>query len=119
MKPTDKLRDKLRKLLDEKIPEDGLDTDTRFLDKEINDLLEEAGSVYQAAVVGWTMKAGMYQKEMADIEETTAGQERYKLTSLKGRMEYALKMAETYSVLACKETSIGSVVLKLEKPEVY
>ena len=42
MTPTDKLRGRLRRLLDEKIPPSGTDADTRFSDEELDDLLEEA-----------------------------------------------------------------------------
>lgn len=117
MTPTDKLRSKLRRLLDEKIPDGGADEDTRFLDEEIDDLLEEARSVYAAAAAGWTEKAGMYQREMADLEQTTTGQETYRLTSLRDRLAYALKMAETYTGMAGDETG-GSRILKVTKPEV-
>lgn len=118
MTPTEELRHRLRWMLDEKIPTDGHDADTRFLDEEVNELLREAGSVYEAAATGWTLKAGMYQREMSDIEETTTGEERYRLTSLKGRMDYALTMAETYSRLGSRETSTGSLIVKIKKPEV-
>lgn len=117
MTPTDSLRAKLRRLLDEKIPAGGVDSDTRFLDSEIDDLLQEADSIYEAAANGWTEKAGMYQREMAGLEETMTGQERYKLTSLKDQLEYALNMAKTYRELAQKEKG-GSFMLGVEKPEV-
>ena len=115
MTPTDELRNKHRRLLDEKIPEEGTELDTRFLDSEIDELIQEADSIYAAAAGGWTEKAGMYQREMAGLEETSTGQERYKLTSLKDRVEYALKMAMTYGEMAKKP---GSYMLGVEKPEV-
>lgn len=117
MTPTDALRTKLRRLLDEKIPEGGTDKDTRFLNEEVDDLLKEARSVYQAAAAGWTEKAGMYQREMADLEQTTTGQETYRLTSLRDRLAYALKMAETYAAMNVGETG-GSRLMKVARPEV-
>lgn len=114
MTPTDALRNKLRRLLDEKIPADGTESDTRFLDSEIDELIQEADSIYAAAAAGWTEKAGMYQREMVGLEETSTGQERYKLTSLKDRVEYALKMAKTYGEMARP----GSYMFGVEKPEV-
>lgn len=117
MTPTDGLRAKLRRLLDERIPPGGSDQDTRFLDEEIDDLIKGARSIYEAAAAGWTEKAGMYQREMADLEQTTTGQETYRLTSLRDRLEYALKMAETYAAMAAGEAG-GSRLMKVAKPEV-
>jgi len=114
MTPTDELRAKLRRLLDEKIPEGGTEKDTRFLDSEIDDLLREAGSVYSAASDGWIEKAGMYQREIGNLEETSTGQERYKITSLNGQAEYAMKMARTYRAM----DKSGSFMFGVEKPEV-
>jgi len=114
MTPNEELRKKLRRLLDEKIPTDGTESDTRFLDSEIDELIQEADSIYAAAAAGWTEKAGMYQREMVGLEETSTGQERYKLTSLKDRVEYALNMAKTYGELARP----GSYMFGVEKPEV-
>lgn len=115
MTPTDELRVKLRRLLDEKIPTGGTEEDTRFLDSEIDDLLTDATNINEAAANGWIQKAGMYQREIGDVEQTDTGQESYKLTSLKNRMEYALKMAETYRNLAGVS---GSFMLGITKPEV-
>lgn len=102
-------------MLDEKIPAGGADSDTRFLDSEIDDLLREADSIYVAAANGWMEKAGKYQREMGDIERTSTGQESYSLTSLKERMEYALNMAKVYSDLARRK---GSFLVGIERPEV-
>lgn len=115
MTPTDKLRTKLRRLLDEVIPDQGTDKDTRFLDSEIDDLLEESRSIYEAAALGWTEKAGMFQREMAGLEQTSTGQESYRYTSLRDRLAYALKMAETYSALG--DTKSG-FLMKVQRPEV-
>ncbi len=117
MTPTPELRTKLRKLLDERIPEDGSDVDTRFSDADdIDELLIDATNIYEAAATGWTIKAGMFQRELGQIESYTVGQERYDIRKLQDMVNYALKMAETYSRMAASR--IGSVILKFKPPEV-
>lgn len=117
MTPSEKARERLRRLLDEVIPEHGTDKDTRFTNDELDDILSEAGSIYSAAAMGWIEKAGMYQREMMDVEQETTGQETYRMTSLRDRLAYALKMAETYQSMADGTTG-GSRILKIAKPEV-
>ena len=116
MTPTTELRAKLRKLLDERVPEGGSDTDTRFSDADIDELLIDATNIYEAAAAGWTLKATMFQREAGQIQSYSVGQERYEMSNPKDLMEYALKMAETYSRMAA--SSIGSVILKFKPPEV-
>lgn len=116
MTPTPELRTKLRKLLDERIPEGGSDTDTRFSDTDLDELLVEATNIYEAAATGWTMKAAMFQRELGQIESYSVGQERYDMRKLQDMVNYALKMAETYSRIAAG--SMGSVILKFKPPEV-
>jgi hypothetical protein len=116
MTPTTELRAKLRKLLDERIPEGGSDADARFSDADIDELLIEAANIYEAAAAGWTLKAAMFQREAGQIQSYSVGQERYEMSNLKDLMEYALKMAETYSRMAASR--IGSVILKFKPPEV-
>ena len=64
MAPSPELRTRLRKLLDERIPDGGRDTDTRLLDEDLDEILTESASVFAAAAMGWTVKAGMLQSEM-------------------------------------------------------
>ena len=116
MTPTTELRTKLRKLLDERIPEGGSDADTRFSDADIDELLIDATNIYEAAAAGWTIKATMFQREAGQIQSYSVGQERYEMSNPKDLMEYALKMAETYSRMAASR--IGSVILKFKPPEV-
>ena len=116
MTPTTELRIKLRKLLDERIPEDGSDADTRFSDADIDELLIDATNIYEAAATGWTMKAAMFQRELGQIESYSVGQERYDMRKLEDMVNYALKMAETYSRMVASST--GSVILKFKPPEV-
>lgn len=116
MTPTAELRMKLRKLLNEQIPSGGTETDTRFLDTELDDLLLEAATVYGAAATGWTIKAGMFQSQ---IESYSVGQEKYDLTSVKDQYTQALAMADKYAALAkSKDPSGSSIILKINPPEV-
>jgi hypothetical protein len=117
MTPTNELRTRLRKLLDERIPAGGFDVDTRFSDEDLDELLIEATSIFAAASMGWTMKAGMFQAEMGDVERITLGQESEQLVSLKDRLDFALRMADKYAAMA-KATATGSLMLKLTPPEV-
>lgn len=94
MEPTIALRSRLRKLLNEVIPNGGTEADTNFLDSEIDLLLEEADTLYGAASLGWMEKAGLLQ---GDIEGYSSGTEKYDLTSLKDRLSHALAMAKQYS----------------------
>jgi len=116
MTPTEELRAKLRKLLDERIPEGGSDADTRFSNDEIDELLIEATNIYGAATAGWTLKAGMFQRELGQVESYSVGQERYDMRKLQDMIDYALRMAETYSSIAA--SSMGSMILKFTPPEV-
>lgn len=116
MTPTPELRTKLRKLLDEQIPAGGSDADTRFSDADTDELLIDATNIYEAAAAGWTLKAGMFQRELGQIESYAVGQERYDMRKLQDMVNYALKMAETYSRMAA--SSMGSVILKFKPPEV-
>lgn len=113
MTPTAELRTRLRKLLNEVIPPGGTESDTRFLDADLDELLLEARNIYGAAAAGWTMKAGMLQGQ---IERYSVGQEQYDLTSLKDQMAHALAMADRYADMA--KVSGGSIVLKITPPEV-
>lgn len=106
----------MRKLLDEQVPAGGSDADTRFLDADIDEMLAEATNVYGAAAGGWARKAALFQRELGQIESYNVGQEQYKLRNLKELLEYALKMAETYSRMAA--SSMGSIILGIQPPEV-
>ena len=116
MTPTPELRTKLRKLLDERIPEGGSDADTRFSDADMDELLIEAADIYEAAAAGWTLKAGMFQRELGQIESYSVGQERYDMRKLQDMVNYALKMAETYNRIVASRKS--SMILKFKPPEV-
>lgn len=116
MAPTAEAREELRELLDEVIPEGGSESDTRFTDAQLDRLLGKSRNIYAAAAEGWTRKAAMFQREMGQIKSYSVGQERYDMADLTSLLEYALKMAETYSRMAA--SSMGSVILKFKPPEV-
>lgn len=103
MTPTPQLNTKLRKYLNEIIPPGGNESDTKFTDEEINDMIDEAPNIYSAASVGWTIKAGMFHNK---IEKYQAGQESYDLTSLKDQYSHALAMAKQYSSMASGDAII-------------
>lgn len=56
MTPTDDLRLTLRMNLNEVIPPGGSDTDTLFLDAEIDNLLTQSQSIEEASWRGWVIK---------------------------------------------------------------
>jgi len=116
MTPTAELREELRELLDEVIPEGGTESDTRFTDVQLDRLLEHSRNIYAAAAEGWTRKAAMLQRELGQVESYSVGQERYDMAKAKDMLEYVLAMAETYSRMAA--SSMGSVILKFKPPEV-
>ena len=116
MAPTAEAREELRELLDEVIPEGGTESDTRFTDAQLDRLLGKSRNIYAAAAEGWTRKAAMFQREMGQIKSYSVGQERYDMADLTSLLEYALKMAETYSRMAA--SSMGSMILKFKPPEV-
>lgn len=118
MTPTAENRQILRRFLNEKIPFEGVDSDTRFLDTEIDQMITDNRSIEASAAQGWQLKAGMVQEEMGDIAETQAGAERYKYTSLLDRFKFFMQMAAMYEDKDRKKFSQGSVMLKLTRPEV-
>lgn len=116
MTPTAELREELRELLDEVIPEGGTESDTRFTDAQLDRILAQTRNIYAAAAEGWTRKAAMAQREIGQIKSYSVGQEKYDMADLTSLLEYALKMAETYSHMAASR--MGSVILKFKPPEV-
>ena len=116
MTPTAELREELRELLDEVIPEGGTESDTRFTNAQLDRILAKARNIYAAAADGWTRKAAMIQRELGQIQSYSVGQERYDMAKASELLEYALKMAETYSRMAASR--MGSVILKFKPPEV-
>lgn len=118
MEPTKALRDRLRILINDVIPDGGTDDGATFSDDELNDMIKESSNVYYAAYEGWTIKAGMLE---GDIESYTAGNEKYDMTSLKDRLNHYLFMADRYKAKAEEEdcsSSQTAVILKFRPPRV-
>jgi len=116
MTPTETLRIKLRKLINETIPANGTEANTQFLDSEIDDLLLESVNIYGAAAAGWTIKAGLLQGK---IEKYTIGQEQYTLTSIKDEYEHAITMAEQYkTVVQSSGSGTTGMMIKIKPPKV-
>ncbi len=114
MTPTIELRNELRELLNEVIPDGGTESDTRFTDAQLDRILTSARNIYAAASEGWIRKAAMFQTK--EIQSYSIGQESYTFTKSTEMAEYALKMAEMYASMASK--GMGSTILRFEPPEV-
>lgn len=116
MKSTKALRSRLRKMINDLIIDDD-DSKADFSNEELDLIIEESTSIYKAAAEVWTIKASMLQ---GDIESYSSGNERYDLSSLKDRLDHALKMVDIYSG---KETNVeeemqGSIMFKFKSPDV-
>lgn len=120
MTPTDELREELRELLDEEIPEGGTDQDTAFTDARLDRLLQSASNLYAAAAEGWRRKAAKIQKRLGDIASYQTGAEQYERVDLSKALAAALKMAETFDDMANTPPSnaAGSFLLNVKRPEV-
>lgn len=116
MMPTAELKDQLRLLIDEVIPNGGSDTDTRFTDAELDSIIAEAVDIYAAASEAWFRKAARAMSERGGLEESTAGDERLKFVSLQEYEDHCLRMADMYG----KRSKIGgrSRVLGFDAPDV-
>lgn len=120
MEPTRALRDRLRKMVNDMIPEGGTDSDATFSDGELDDFIRESSNIYYVASELWTLKAGMLQ---GDIESYSAGNEKYDLTKLKDKLSFYLSMSERYRTQAKEldedsDESQTSVMLKFSTPDV-
>ena len=81
--------DKLRQLLGESIPKGGSESDTLFLDEEIQQYLDETPDVERAAYEGWRVKAA----RLSNLVDTTEGNEQKKFSQL---LDNALDMTKLY-----------------------
>lgn len=116
---TDELREELRELLDEEIPEGGTDKDTAFTNARLDRLLQSA-NLYAAAAEGWRRKAARIQKRLGDIASYQTGAEQYERVDLSKALAAALKMAETFDDMASKPSAnaTGAFLLNVKRPEV-
>lgn len=112
----------LRKLIHERIPDQGLARDTRFLEEDLEELLQGANNIYYAASEGWMMKAGMYQEEMQGLRTSRSGMTTYEMTRLMHRLEYAKSLSNFYLKRARKGGAhaggTGSMIMDVQRPEV-
>jgi hypothetical protein len=115
MTPTDELRTKLRRLIDEVIPVGGTDADTRFTNTEIDEILTEAADIFAAASEGWTRKAARAMSERGGLEESQAGDERHKFVGLEAYRDHCLAMAKMYAGKGGRRSRL----MALDPPEVY
>lgn len=120
MTPNEELREELRELLDDEIPEGGTDQDTDFTDARLNRLLEAAPNLYAAAAEGWRRKAVRIQKRLGDIASYTTGAEQYERVDLTKALNAALKMAATFDDMAKTPppNAAGSFMLGVQRPKV-
>lgn len=119
MDPTESLRKRLRRMINDVVPKNETGSGPEFSDEELNDILKESTNIYYAASEIWTLKAGMLQ---GDIESYSAGNEKYDLTSLKDQLNFFLSMANKYKEKSDEagndEEIQGSVILKFKPPKV-
>jgi hypothetical protein len=96
MAPTPELRDQLRLLLDESIPEGGTDAETLFTDREIDLLLQASPTLEQAAAAGWRLKAQRQMNPNA-VVQARFGAESFTFISPEKLAEFALGMAQRFA----------------------
>jgi len=115
MTPTDELRTELRELLDEVIPEGGTESDTRFLNTQIDALLTAASDINEAAASGWTRKALWAMSERGGLQESQAGNEKLKFVDLEKYRDHCLAMAKMFRD---QVPAKGSRLLAFDPPDV-
>lgn len=96
MTPTPELRERLRRLIDEVIPQGGTEADTRFTDAELDEILEAAQYIEEAAAECWERKAARAMSERGGLEESQAGDQRFRFVSLTDFRDHCMRMAELY-----------------------
>lgn len=106
MTPSDELRTKLRNLIDERIPPDGTEDDTRFKNTELDEILTEANNINQAAAEGWTRKALRAMSERGGLQESQAGNEKLKFVDLVEYKKHCLEMAQMFEQRGGKGTRL-------------
>lgn len=119
MTPTAELREKLRRLIDERVPAGGTDADTRFADAELDELLAEAANLDLAAAEGWRRKAAMLAREIGLVASTRAGDVQVDMADLESAQSFALRMAEEYERRGQRQQAARrSRVLAFQPPDV-
>jgi hypothetical protein len=115
MTPSDELRTQLRRLIDEGIPPGKTEADTRFTDAELDEILTASSFIEEAAAEGWTRKASRAFSERGGLEESQAGDERFKFFSLEKYRDHCLQMAGHFW---SKVPSGGSRLFAFQPPDV-
>ncbi|MEK4025789.1 hypothetical protein [Sporosarcina sp. FSL W7-1283] len=92
----------------------------RFTDEDLVELLIDYPTFNKAVSVGWTIKAGMIQRELGTMDEYSTGDEKYKFTNLSTAINAALSMARQYDVLDAQtlNADASSMVLRFKAPDV-
>jgi hypothetical protein len=86
----------LRHALGEEIAEGQTEADTNFMDRDLEDLLEEhKDNRNLAAAAGWRRKAGWINRGRS-LQSYKVGDESYTYTSAKEAFEIAMDMARDY-----------------------
>lgn len=115
----DEMKKKLRKYLNEIIPQNGKDTDTNLSDKDIEELLTDADNIYSAVAQGWRLKATISPAEPGQITKYSIGQETYEKYTASDYLSYCMQMAKMYDEMAKKEDNCsGSFILNVRRPKV-
>lgn len=104
MTPTNKIRTKLRLLLNDK-------DSKSFSDDEINMLLDESDCIYCAASQGWLLKATQYETTVGEITEYKTGDEDYKSANIKDLVSVAYRNSDNFKAMCDVKKDIGSIIL--------
>lgn len=118
MTPTADDRERLRRLLDERIPAGGTEADTRFTDTELDEILTDAPNVHAAAAEGWRRKAAMIARELGPVASTRAGDAEVQSVSVRDAVAYCLQMADMYDAIGRQKANGAGRALALEPPDV-
>ncbi|UTC82730.1 hypothetical protein [Treponema denticola] len=87
---------RIRNLLNEEIPENGMDKDTNFSDIDLTITIQGAESENHALYLLWTQKAGIIQKTARDIKSIHAGGESIEKYTAADYVSLCLKTAQGY-----------------------
>lgn len=108
MNITKELIKRLRHLLNEEIPENGVEADTLFSDIDISITAGSAESENHTLYLLWTQKAGLIQKNASDIKSIHAGGESVEKYTAVDYVLLCLKMAQGYKEAWDAEKKSGS-----------
>lgn len=110
---------RIRLMVNDPMPINGVGELPLFTDLELKTMAIDYTSIYFLITEIWMIKAGLIQ---GDIQSYSAGNEKYDLTSMKDRYTHALAMAKLYADKADAEAEPeaigGSVMLKFRTPDV-